>query len=235
MDELSFRRTIYAEPHTTAPDIIQAAKNDPAKQAFWDEVKAMDAQLAQAMKIPVPENFADKLILRQGMDEFTQIRRKRPWYVAMAASVAIVVSVSYMTLLAGNNGLANDVFAHVSHEYMNNEMTVSRQNNITQEAINEKMATFNVTLYGDIGEVVSANYCYLNTIKSLHMIVRGKTGLVNLFVVTDNKSKALEEDFSKDELMGTSFLLSSAKIIIVGNDREEISQLQLVAKNAFRF
>ncbi|MFT6328899.1 MAG: hypothetical protein ACJAYN_000826, partial [Bermanella sp.] len=49
MDELSFRRTIYAEPNTTDPDIIQAAKDDPAKQVFWDEVKAMDLQLAQAM------------------------------------------------------------------------------------------------------------------------------------------------------------------------------------------
>ncbi|MFQ3207147.1 MAG: hypothetical protein ACI9IT_001297 [Glaciecola sp.] len=234
MDELSFRRTIYAEPNTTDPDIIQAANNDPAKQAFWDEVKAMDAQLAQAMNIPVPENFADKLILRQGMDEFTQKRKKRPWYVAMAASVAMVVGVSYMTLLAGNNGLANDVFAHVSHEYMNKEMTMGGKN-VTQEAINEKMATFNGSLSEDIGEVVSANYCYLNTIKSLHMIIRGKTGLVNLFVVPDNKSKELEEDFSNDELIGTSFLLSSAKIIIVGDDKEDVSQLQLVAKNAFRF
>ena len=234
MDELSFRRTIYAEPNTTDPDIIQAAKNDPAKQAFWDEVKAMDTQLAQAMNIPVPENFADKLILRQGMDEFTQQRKKRPWYVAMAASVAMVVGVSYMTLLAGNNGLANDVFAHVSHEYMNKEMTMGGQN-ITQEAINEKMATFNGALSEDIGDVVSANYCYLNTIKSLHMIIRGKTGLINLFVVTDNKSKELEEDFSNDELIGTSFLLSSAKIIIVGDDREDVSQLQLVAQKAFRF
>ena len=75
MDELTFRRTIYAEPNTTDPDVIQAAKDDPAKQAFWDEVKAMDAQIAQAMNIPVPENFADKLILRQGLDEFSQKRQ----------------------------------------------------------------------------------------------------------------------------------------------------------------
>jgi hypothetical protein len=234
MDELSFRRTIYAEPHTTDPDIIQAAKNDPAKRAFWDEVKAMDRQLAQAMNIAVPDNFADKLILRQGIDEFTKKRRKRPWYVAIAASLAIIVSASYMTLLTGNNGLANDVFAHLSHEYMNKEITMGGQN-VTQEAINEKMATFNVTLSENIGNVVSANYCYLDTIKSLHMMIRGKTGIVNLFVVADNKIKELDEDFSKDGLIGTSFLLNSAKIIIVGNDREDISQLQLVAKNAFKF
>jgi secreted PhoX family phosphatase len=162
MDELSFRRTIYAEPNTTDPDIIQAAKDDPAKQVFWDEVKAMDAQLAQAMSIPVPENFADKLILRQGMDEFSQKRQKRPWYIALAASVAMVVGVSYVTLFAGNNGLANDIYAHINHEYMNKEIAMTGQH-VSQNVINEKMATFNGVLSGEIGDVLSANYCYLGT------------------------------------------------------------------------
>lgn len=234
MDELTFRRTIYAEPNTTDPDVIQAAKDDPAKRAFWDEVKAMDTQLAQAMHIPIPENFAEKLILRQGMDEFTQKRQQRPWYVAMAASFALVAGISYMTLFAGNNGLANDVFAHVSPEYMHKEISMSGSN-VTQEAINKKMATFNGKLSDEIGEVVSANYCYLDTIKSLHMIVRGEKGLISLFVMPDSNSEELKEDFSNKELVGTSFLLKSAKIIIVGNDKEEVSHMQEVAQSAFKF
>jgi hypothetical protein len=234
MDELSFRRTIYAEPNTTDPDIIQAAKDDPAKQVFWDEVKAMDAQLAQAMSIPVPENFADKLILRQGMDEFSQKRQKRPWYIALAASVAMVVGVSYITLFAGNNGLANDIYAHINHEYMNKEIAMTGQH-VSQNVINEKMATFNGVLSGEIGDVLSANYCYLGTIKSLHMIIKGKTGLINLFVVDNNNSKELKEDFSTNGLVGTSFLLQSAKIIIVGDDKEQVSHLQTAAQSAFRF
>jgi hypothetical protein len=234
MDELSFRRTIYAEPNTTDPDIIQAAKDDPAKQVFWDEVKAMDAQLAQAMSIPVPENFADKLILRQGMDEFSQKRQKRPWYIALAASVAVVVGVSYITLFAGNNGLANDIYAHINHEYMNKEIAMTGQH-VSQNVINEKMATFNGVLSGEIGDVLSANYCYLGTIKSLHMIIKGKTGLINLFVVDNNNSKELKEDFSTNGLVGTSFLLQSAKIIIVGDDKEQVSHLQTAAQSAFRF
>ncbi len=234
MDELSFRRTIYAEPNTSDPDIIQAAKDDPAKQAFWDDVKATDAQIAQAMNISVPENFADKLILQQGMNEFTQTRQKRPWYIAMAASVAMVVGISYMTLFAGNNGLANDVFAHVSHEYMAKELAMSSKN-VTQQVLNEKMTSFNGALSEDIGEVVSANYCYLNAIRSLHMIVKGERGLLSLFVVPQSQSQDLKEEFSNDELVGTSFLLASAKIIIVGSDREDVSQLQKVAQNSFKF
>ncbi|MFQ3251369.1 MAG: hypothetical protein ACI9O6_003216 [Glaciecola sp.] len=234
MDELTFRRTIYAEPNTTDPEIIQAAKDDPAKQAFWDEVKAMDAQIVQAMNIPVPENFADKLILRQGLDEFSQKRQKRPWYFAMAASLAMVAGISYMTLFAGNNGLVNDVYAHVSNDYIMKELSMS-QSNVTQDSINQKMASFNGVMSKDIGEVVSANYCYLDTIKSLHMIIKGEKGLISLFVVPDSESKGLQDTFSNSEFVGTSFLLESAKIIIVGNNTDDVSQLQKVAKTSFRF
>jgi hypothetical protein len=97
------------------------------------------------------------------------------------------------------------------------------------------MATFNGVLLGEIGEVLSANYCYLGTIKSIHMIIKGKAGLVNLFVVEGNNGKELKEDFSTNGLVGTSFLLQSAKIIIVGDDREQVSQIQTAAQSAFRF
>jgi hypothetical protein len=234
MDELTFRRTIYAEPNTTDPNIIRAAKDDPAKQSFWDEVKAMDAQIAEAMNIPIPENFADKLILRQGLDEFSQKRQKRPWYFAMAASLAMLASISYMTLLAGDNGLVNDVYAHVSKDHMAKELSMSRRN-VTSDDINKKMASFNVVMSEDIGEVVSANYCYLDTIKSLHMIVKGEKGLISLFIVPDSESEKLEESFSNSEFVGTSFLLQSAKIIIVGDNSQEVSQLQKVAQSSFRF
>jgi hypothetical protein len=168
------------------------------------------------------------------MDEFSQHRKKRPWYVAMAASVAMFAGIGYMTLLAGDNGLANDVFAHVSHEYMEKEVMMSGSA-VTSERINEKMATFNGKLSEEIGDVVSANYCYLDKIKSLHMIIKGEKGLISLFVVPDSESKGLKEDFSKDDLIGSSFLLESAKIIIVGDDRNEVEKLQQTAKTAFTF
>jgi hypothetical protein len=234
MDELTFRRTIYAEPNTTDPEVIQAAKNDSAKQAFWDEVKALDAQISAAFNIAIPENFAEKLILRQGMDEFTQHRKKRPWYLAMAASIAMVAGISYLSLIAGNNGLANDVFAHVNDDYMNKEISMNGQN-VSIDAINKKMATFNGQLSEEIGEILSANYCYLDKIKSLHMIIKGEKGLISLFIVPGNETKGLQEEFNNQQQFAASFLLESAKIIIVGDDKKQVSRFQKIAKSAFTF
>jgi PleD family two-component response regulator len=87
----------------------------------------------------------------------------------------------------------------------------------------------------EIGEVLSANYCYLDKIKSIHMIIRGEKGFISLFIVPGSESEDLQDEFSNNEHIGSSFLLKSAKIIIVGDDKDQVSQLQKIARNAFTF
>ena len=54
MDELEFRRRIYADPETTDSDVVEAAKADDNKRHFWNEQKQLDKQLKQALKVDVP-------------------------------------------------------------------------------------------------------------------------------------------------------------------------------------
>ena len=62
MDELEFRRRIYADPETTDSDVVEAAKEDEKKRHFWNEQKKLDQQLKQALKVDVPDDLANKLI-----------------------------------------------------------------------------------------------------------------------------------------------------------------------------
>ena len=39
MDDLEFRRTIYADPNCNDERVKEAAAKDPAKQEFWAEQK----------------------------------------------------------------------------------------------------------------------------------------------------------------------------------------------------
>lgn len=235
MDELTFRRTIYADPNTQDADVIEAAKADPAKQAFWNEVKALDNQIFAATQVKVPDNLADKLLLKQSFEERQEGRNQRPWYIAMAASVAVaaVLTFNVMQPISGN-ALANDVFAHVDEAYMAKEMMMSN-GNVDLEQVNSKMATFNGSVNGDLGEVVSANYCYLDKIKSLHLIIRGENGLINMFVMPEDLTESLQETFNSATMFGTSFLLESAKIIIVGEDGEEVKSVKESAQQTLRF
>jgi hypothetical protein len=235
MDELTFRRTIYADPNTQDADVIAAAKADPSKQAFWNEVKALDNQIFAAAQVKVPENLADKLLLKQSFEERHEERNKRPWYIAMAASVAVAAFLTFnvMQPITGN-ALAKDVFAHVDEAYMEKEMMMSN-GKVDLDQVNSKMATFNGSVNGDLGEVVSANYCYLDKIKSLHLIIKGENGLINMFVMPEDLTESLQETFNSATMFGTSFLLESAKIIIVGEDGEEVKTVKESAQQTLRF
>jgi hypothetical protein len=231
MDDLTFRKTIYANPYTTDPAVIEAAAKDSKKQAFWNEIKLMENQLKAAMDIPVPENLAEKLILRQSLSSYKSASHKRPWYLGLAAAVAFASVLSIGVLKTGNGKLSEDIFAHMSHT----TFEVMSASNVSIEAINDKLASFNGHMNGNIGEVLSANYCYLDEIKSLHMIIRGESGITSLFVMPDSISESISDSFSNATYHGTSFLLQSAKVIVVGETDADVEQLKQRAIEAMSF
>ncbi|MAI64029.1 MAG: hypothetical protein CL600_03965, partial [Alteromonas sp.] len=57
MDDLEFRRRIYADPETSDSDLIAAANTDEKKRSFWHEQKQMDKKLKQALKVEVPDDL----------------------------------------------------------------------------------------------------------------------------------------------------------------------------------
>ncbi|MFC4698831.1 DUF3379 family protein [Glaciecola siphonariae] len=231
MDDITFRRTIYSDPFTQDPEVIEAAKADPKKHAFWEEIRSMESALQEAMDIPVPEDLADKLILRQSLSDYKQTKQRRPWYMALAASVVLasVLTVGIMTQPSGN--LAADVFAHMSHM----EYELNKGGNVDLAMVNDKLAAYNGQISDGIGEIISANYCYLDSIKSLHMIIKGENGLASVFVLPSQASKGVDESFSNDEYSGASFLLESAKVIVVGENTSQVNELTSKAKQLLSF
>lgn len=233
MDDLSFRKAVYADPFTKDPEVIEAAKNDAEKQRFWEEIRLMESQLQEAMNIPVPDNLAEKLILRQSIKQHKVKQKQRPWYLAMAASVALVSIISFGVMNVSNSNLTHDVLAHMDH--LNAEMAKSSVVNIEQ--LNAKLDSFNgkVISNSDLGEVVSANYCYLSTIKSLHLVIKGENGFTSLFVVPESISDSIASGFKDATYVGASFLIESAKIIVVGEDPSDVEDISEIAKKNLRF
>jgi hypothetical protein len=231
MDDITFRRTIYADPFTKDPDVIAAAKNDPKKQAFWNEIRGMESSLKQAMDIPVPEDLAEKLILRQSMNRFQKHKKRQPWYLALAASVVLasVLSIAVFNMSSGN--LTNDVFAHMDHV----AYEINKYGPTDIASVNNKLASYNGQIKDGMGDIVSANYCYLNSIKSLYLIIKGEQGLTSLFVLPSQLSESVEQEFTNNVYTGSAFLLKSAKIIIVGENASQVASLKEKAKQLMSF
>jgi hypothetical protein len=231
MDDITFRRTIYADPFTKDPEVIEAAKNDPKKQAFWDDIKQMEASLEQAMNIPVPEDLAEKLILNQSINRFQKHKKRQPWYLALAASVVLASVLSIGLINSSSGNLTNDVFAHMDHV----AYEINKYGKTDIASVNNKLASYNGQVKEGMGDIVSANYCYLNSIKSLHLIIKGEQGLTSLFVVPSQLSKSVEQEFNNNVYTGSAFLLKSAKIIIVGENASQVALLKEKAKQLMSF
>jgi hypothetical protein len=226
MDDLQFRRRIYADPNTRDKDMLAAIHSDPAKQNFTQELESLDSKLFQALNIEVPVGLSDKLILRQTMASHQEQKRKSRVRLALAASVAFVMglTINFMQFSNAYNNLGDYAIAHIAHEegHFSNTSTA----NVSLASLNDKMATFNASFTDSIGKLMFANYCRFDGMKSLHLVFQGTTSMVTVFIVPNNEELKFTADFSTDKLIGKSQHFKNNNIIVVADKSESLTQWQ---------
>ena len=232
MDELEFRRRIYADPETTDSDVVKAAKEDEKKRHFWNEQKKLDQQLKQALKVDVPDDLASKLIWQQSVDEFTRYKRKNRWYIAMAASVAFTIGIGltmwyHQPLSLGGQALAHMQYAKVEQAHSKLPVDLNM--------VNAKLASFGASFSDMIDGVEVANYCHLSSIRSLHLIVNTPHGKMSVFVVPERSDIAVPSEFSDSEFHGEGMSMEHAKIMIVGEKGADLSEMKKAVTSRLQF
>ena len=139
MDDLQFRRAIYADPNNQDAEVTLAQQKDASKKQFAQEMNQLDEKIKQALQVPVPDHLCDKLILRQTLANHQVQKRKTRVYLALAASVAIVAAllVNFMQFSSAYNNLGDYALAHVYHEQ--DKFTNNDSNTVTLASLNQKM------------------------------------------------------------------------------------------------
>lgn len=228
MDDLQFRRSIYADPTSLDKDVIAAQNAEPAKKRLAQELCQFDEILKQAMKIPVPDDLCNKLLLRQTLASHQQEKRKTRVYLALAASVAIVAGlvVNYLQFSSSYTNLGDYALAHVYHEQ--NVFSNGDNARVSLTSLNKKMTTFNGNFSDSMGELISADYCRFDGMKSLHLVFKGLTDTVTVFVVPKEEHLAFTDKFSDEKLQGESLSFEHANVIIVADKSESLSQWQRI-------
>lgn len=226
MDDLQFRRSIYADPKTQDEAIQSAKDSDPAKQQFARDIEALDEKLAQAMKMPVPDDLYNKLILRQTLASHQQQKKKTRVQLALAASVAFVLGLTFnfMQYSTPYSSLGEYALAHVYHE--ENRFSNDDQVRVSLAALNSKMSTFNGSFNQDLGQLISAQFCPFNGIKSLHLVFQGKSSPVTVLIVPNHEELKFIEDFDDNKFKGKSLLMNDTNIIVIGDKNEPLQQWQ---------
>ncbi len=224
MDDLQFRRSIYADPNTCDQEVLEAKNADPIKKQFAQDIEKLDRQIYQAMKIDVPDDLYNRLILRQTLASHQQQKRKSRIQLAIAASVAFAVGLSFNFMHSSRayTDLGDYAIAHVNHEaHMFNNNSVS---NITLTSLNEKMATYNGNFSQSLGTLISASYCDFDGIKALHLVYQGQREPVTVFVIPSENGLTFDASFASEHLHGEAQQYKNANIIVVGDKNEPLKQ-----------
>lgn len=226
MDDLLFRRNIYADPKTTDPDVISAKNSDPAKQKFAHELEQLDQKIFDALNVPVPEELSEKLILRQSLASHQQQKKSTRIKLAVAASVAFAIglTVNQLQFSHAYSSIGDYAIAHTNHEAK--QFSNNTEANVTLTALNKKMASFNGQFSADLGELIMAEFCRFDGMKSLHLVLKGQNSPVNIYVVPANDHLAYMKEFTNGELNGVVNDFKASQIIVVGDTQEPLQQWQ---------
>ncbi|EGT3626456.1 MAG: DUF3379 domain-containing protein [Gammaproteobacteria bacterium] len=233
MDELKFRRQAYEDPHNQDADFLAQINAKPENQALINELKNLDAKLTNALKVEVADDLADKLILRQQLQQHHKHRRQTGFLVAMAASVAFVVGISFSLLRLGPIDLAEHALAHVYHE----GVALQVDQNVNFNQVNAQLASMkdfgNAKFTQQPGKVYYTSYCDFQGVKSLHLVLQGEQSKVTLFIVPLEKRMVLDQTFADGKYQGMGFETPDAFILLIGEDQADLSYVKDEIKNTF--
>ncbi|MDD8059265.1 MULTISPECIES: DUF3379 domain-containing protein [Shewanella] len=234
MDDLQFRRQAYGDPNNQSDDFLAhlAENEDDAK--FVKDLKAFDQKLTQALKIDVPEDLADKLLLRQQLNLHQQTKKRGRYMMAMAASVAFVVGVSFSMLRFTPVNLSENSLAHVHHE----TKALIMEQDIGFNDVNFKLASIkglsDSKFIKQPGRVFYTAYCDFQGVKSLHLVMADELGnKVTLFIVPAENRVVLEEAFADNQYKGQSFQTADAYMVLVGEPASDLDFVKKEVENTF--
>ncbi len=222
MDDLEFRRRLYAAPYDKQQDIQQALNEDDKRKDFCEQLKNFDAKIAAAMQIDVPENLANQLILRQSLNAHQVTKRKSRIHLSIAASVAFVVgvTVTFLNSSPAFTSVADYSLAHYHHEATN--FPKQAKANFSLASINNEMTDLKVSFIEQVGKLIAIDGCFFDGMDSMHLVFEGEYDNVTVFIVPKSEHLSFTKNFSDDSVQGLTRQYPNGDVIIIGNKNEPL-------------
>ncbi|MBR9727461.1 DUF3379 domain-containing protein [Shewanella intestini] len=234
MDDLKFRRHAYADPNDQSVEFIEHLATHPQDAKRVNELKAFDEQINAALNVDVPNDLADKLLLRQQLTVHQAHKKRTRYLVTMAASIAFVVGISFSLLQLTPVNLSQQAIAHMNHE----PKALMSDKDINYQDINFKLASIaglkQNKFINQPGRVFYTTYCDFQGVKSLHLVMEDEHGKkVTLFIVPAETRMHLDAQFADEKYKGKGFESSDAYMLLVGEPDSDLEFVQHEIEHTF--
>ena len=175
MDDILFRHTAIATPNDKSDDFLIRQSESEQDKSLVDDAKRFDDQLKSILKVDVPEDLTNKILLEQSFFIDSEKTLSQRWHLAIAASIAFIIGIS-LPLLNNLNNSPQDIgtvaMQHIQKEYY---FTSKMNEKASLVSVNAKLANYGAKARGDLGEVLFVNFCDFEGTPALHMIIKGET------------------------------------------------------------
>lgn len=240
MNCLEFRRICLAEPGSRAEGFVDHRQQCEDCARYADSVNVLNKKIENALHVPVPEDLATRIKLRQVMlDELDdrETRRFRPWRFGLAASVLLTVALASLfgyEVHATNQYIERLTVSAVDHtrvERQGGHFVAEHEEPVKQnQRFKQVLAAFGAKVMDDelaaLGDIVHVQVCALDPeLRPVaHFVIKGASGLVTFYYVMGRKLSK-PEDVRRAQYEGMLVPVGQGNLAVIGKPGEQLQTI----------
>jgi hypothetical protein len=166
MNCLGFRRALSVRPASQDPDLLAHRRACAECEAFARRQAAFERTLGDAVRVPVPEGLASRILVAHavGLEASRRVRRRR-LRLTLAAGLALGLAASWLVLRPG--ALERAVVAHIEGERSH----LADQRDLSPEQVNRVLAPLRIAVGPGLGPVRYAGTCRIRRQLGAHLVL----------------------------------------------------------------
>jgi len=184
MNCIDVHRKLTAEPNSKDKALLSHLEECSACANYLKSVKQFELSLTKATKIDIPDGLTERILLKQSFKQHNQQRDNRFKFFAMAASLLLVLGVSFNTanlkhLLNSSLSLEEVAINHVTNELEH----LNETKNIQLAKLNTVLRPFNLKMNRSIGQINYASTCPIRNSRGVHIVLQEKNEIATVLVM----------------------------------------------------
>jgi hypothetical protein len=222
MNCFEFHRRFAADPADRDPQIVGHSAGCPPCAAFARRILQLERSLRSVIVVDPPETLRARILLRQTCTERKAAYTRRAWWLALAASVLIVVGlVGSHPLLPQSQTLSRAVLAHVEDE----PFALATHTPVDVARVNQVAQRLGTWVDDSIGAVSFASICGVGDSEGVHLVTAGDKGPITVLVMPAEAVTA-RLTLRDDRYEGVIVPGASGSIAIVGERGEALASVE---------
>ena len=231
MDDLEFRRKAYADPKNQENAFLDKKNASEDDRLFVEDLQLFDEKIKRVMNVSPPEGLAERIILNQTLNDYSQSKLRHRYLFSMAASVLMVIGLFFYIFQLGSGvNIEDEVFSHIYGELAH----LSEKQDKDISHFNNALAEHGGKFVGDIGEINYVGSCSIVKKKGVHLILAGTHGAVTVMMLPEIKVDA-EQRISDNRFHGSIIPTGKGSIAIVGEKGESLNEIKKSLQHNFNW